>query len=207
MSNAEIIRLVKSQERDEARTKGRGSWKNLSAEQAEALKARMRAGREAAAAKRLGMDLDEYLKLPQRPNGRRVIPEKKTKPVTSAAQPKPCPPETAGRIVLALLQDYYDPEKRRYLDSWTDQKVSEALNVPRAWVTAERQKFGDDKNEQPAFVEQLTSELKALGEQQLAFFDAAVRDITELTKRIEASSAEFETKRLGLEKRLKEALR
>lgn len=203
MSNAEIIRLVKAQERDQAKTGGRGTWKNLSAEQAEARKARMRAGREAAIAKRLCMNLDEYLKLPQRPNGRRIFPKKKTKP----AQPQPCPPETAGRIVLALLQDYYDPEKRRYLDSWTDQKVAEALNVPRAWVSAERQKFGDDKNEQPAFVEQLTSELKALGEQQLAFFDAAVRDIAELTKKIEASSAEFETKRLGLEKRLKEALR
>ena len=80
--------------------------------------------------------------------------EKRAKviPMTSTEKPiavGPVPPREMSRkdrrIIFAKLNDVYLDERDGYSNGWSDQRVADDLNIPRAWVKSIREEnFGPD---------------------------------------------------------------
>lgn len=91
--------------------------------------------------------------------------------------PKADPPRQATREDNARIRDYLDANFDDGAGRWTgdlsDQKAAERLRVPRAWVSALREFFGDDRNEADERASELALELVAdalkMKEDALAF--------------------------------------
>lgn len=74
--------------------------------------------------------------------------------VPRAEQPA-SPTREERRIIFAKLEDVYEGEATGYSKGWSDHRVADDLNVPRAWVELIRsENFGDaqDNSEVRAFM-------------------------------------------------------
>lgn len=76
-----------------------------------------------------------------------------------AASSKADAPRTMTReergIIFAKIGDVYSGE--RYVTPWTDQKVADDLNVPRAWVSEVRDAFYGPEGSNPLFDQYLAA--------------------------------------------------
>lgn len=95
--------------------------------------------------------------------------------------------EQKRRVHLAVL-DNYDIDNQRYYADWTDEKLANKLNVPRAWVTNIRELFGPETNnnqEQLAGeVTEYVSKCKKLEEDALEVASRA-EELTKLGDRLQ----------------------
>lgn len=75
---------------------------------------------------------------------------------------KPSPDAIKAQVqMVRLLTDYFDTETGRYLDPWSDKKIAEQTGMSEAAV-AEYREAGFGPLKEPAEVEQLRSDIKAL---------------------------------------------
>jgi hypothetical protein len=63
---------------------------------------------------------------------------------TLAPAPQPEPTMKDTLTIMAALQDHYIDKDKGYDRGWSDQKLAESLNCPRAWVKAVRVQFYGD---------------------------------------------------------------
>lgn len=103
-------------------------------------------------------------------------PQAVTSPVPPARpSPSELPPRTMSfadrRLVMIKLEEVYMDERQGYVAPWSDQRVADDLNVPRAWVKELReQNFGpvDGSSE----LDEIRAALDALREEFRALFAA-----------------------------------
>jgi len=99
-------------------------------------------------------------------------PEESAMPLESATVFPPAPPRPAAepppqatrednRRIRDFLDGNFDDGAGRYCGDWTDAKAAERLRVPRAWVRAVREFYGDDRNEADDAKVELAVELVA----------------------------------------------
>ena len=76
----------------------------------------------------------------------KVIPMTSTeKPIAVGLVPPREMSREDRRIVFAKLNDVYLDERAGYSSGWSDQRVADDLNIPRAWVKSIREEnFGPD---------------------------------------------------------------
>jgi hypothetical protein len=90
------------------------------------------------------------------------------------------------RRIREALETHYDEDAERYRQSFSDKAVAAKLDVPPAWVTAQRVAggYGPDRNESGAQrsleIEALGLELGALQTELLARFDAFEKRLAKL---------------------------
>lgn len=118
-------------------------------------------------------------------------------PTMATDSPRVCPPATAGRIIRALLDDHYDVEQERYNGDMSDAKLAEQMDIPRAWVTQEREKFGPDVNEIDAQGEEKARAYAALKEEVSRRDDEFERKISEIDQRWNADQAKVTERSLA----------
>lgn len=93
-----------------------------------------------------------------KPNAARIgeVPPLNVTPI-----PPRDPTPTDLRRIMREIDDNWDEARQRYTGATTDQSIADKLNVPRAWVAAERVRaFGDQMRNEAA--EQALGELKNL---------------------------------------------
>ena len=82
-------------------------------------------------------------------------------PLNVTPIPPRSPTPTDLRRIMREIDDNWDEARQRYTGATTDQSIADKLNVPRAWVAAERVRaFGDQMRNEAA--EQALGELKNL---------------------------------------------
>lgn len=92
---------------------------------------------------------------------------------TLAEQPRE-PTREDNRRILSKLDESYDEKREMYKGDWSDRKVSETLDVPRAWVADIRERvYGPDRNEAQQ------AETKELRE-AIAMAEQAVKTLTDM---------------------------
>lgn len=102
------------------------------------------------------------------------------------------------RLIFSKLHDVYLDERRGYSDGWSDKRVGEDLNVPRAWVEKIRaENFGptrdnEDIREFLAKLDVARAEASAVRGLQIALNEANKKNLAELS-RFEARVEALET--------------
>lgn len=91
------------------------------------------------------------------------------------------------RHILDKLEETYDVAEKAYKGDWSDQKIAEKLNMPRAWVEAIREQFfGPEENlatkRRLADLEAMLPQLKRLEEEHLALASKAETMHTNIRK-------------------------
>lgn len=104
--------------------------------------------------------------------------------------PSELPPRTMTyadrRLVMIKIEEVYMDEHAGYVAPWSDQKVADDLNVPRAWVTELReQNFGPAEGD-GAELRALRAEIAGLREEVAVAFAKARIDAEAAEKRVNA---------------------
>lgn len=90
-----------------------------------------------------------------------------------AQQPRE-PTREDNRRILSKLDESYDEKREMYKGDWSDKRVAETLDVPRAWVADIRERvYGPDRNEAQQ------AETKELRE-AIAMAEQAVKTLTDM---------------------------
>lgn len=100
--------------------------------------------------------------------------QKAEKETAMAAEVKPVEPRQMSRddrrVLFAKLEDVYVGDG--YIDGWTDKRVAEDLNVPRAWVEEVRSEFFGDVAVNPDIIDFLDK------------YDAIYEEVTKLRSQV-----------------------
>lgn len=114
-------------------------------------------------------------------------------PVNQPEKPVTTPTREQRRAIYMKLDEVYDTLRGRYVDDWTDHKVSQALDMPRKWIADVRDDVFGPSGENDAMddmvkeLHQYREELKADGQACLeaaAKAEQTMKKVTELESRM-----------------------
>ena len=94
-----------------------------------------------------------------------------------------------NRRVRNAVEEVYDEEGQMYQASWSDKKLAEHLDVPRAWVTRAREMYGPDRNNEDAI---LAEAAKLRAKQKLAETIALAETAMQITQSVMEAGAKLE---------------
>lgn len=114
-----------------------------------------------------------------------------------AAEPPPRPTQAANRRIRDELDACYN-EGVGYAGSWSDAKVAESLDVPRAWVAELREAlYGPDTNEEAARAAQEAAQRHAEAEAKITAAEAVATKLLEMAAEAEQLVNDMRAARLA----------